>query len=115
MTKGEKKVLNGLLHKILEKRDGRCLKCGKTEWQMSHIYPKGRYRSMEFDPDNVKALCYACHLHWWHKNPIEAHEWLQIRMSDARLKRLKLMSQTTNKIDYKLIRLFLEQTLKEYD
>lgn len=26
-------------------------------------------------PRNLKALCYYCHLHWWHKNPIEAAEW----------------------------------------
>lgn len=25
----------------------------------------------------MKVLCYHCHLHWWHKNPVEAGLWFQ--------------------------------------
>jgi len=114
LSKTEKKTLNALLHQILELRDRACLRCGKPDFQMSHIYPKGRYRSMEFDPDNVKALCYSCHLHWWHKNPIEAKEWLDTVMPKKRLERLKLASQTRGgRFDYKLHKLFLEQEIKK--
>lgn len=49
---------------------GRCLKCGKERWlQVSHIAPKGQYPGSRHDPDNAFALCYYCHIHWWHKNP----------------------------------------------
>lgn len=30
---------------------------------------------MKWMPRNLKALCFFCHLHWWHKNPIEAGDW----------------------------------------
>lgn len=102
-----------LLHQIIELRDRACLRCGKPNFQMSHIYPKGRYGSMEFDPENIKALCVGCHLYWWHKNPIEAWEWLQIVIPKERLQRLKLASQISKKgFDYKLQKLFLEQQIK---
>jgi Bacteriophage Lambda NinG protein. len=115
MTKSEKKNIQKLLREIVFLRDGEaCLKCGKTEAiSLSHIYPKGRYRSMELDPDNLKPLCYACHLLWWHKNPIEAHEWLQTAIPKKRLDRLKLMANTSNKVpEYKLYKLWCEQEIK---
>ena len=115
-TPSQKKILYALIHKIIELRDKKCLRCGKPDFQMSHIYPKGRYRSMEFDPDNIKALCFSCHLGWWHKNPMEARDWLVTVIPRERLARLKLMSQTSGaKFDYKLQRLFLEQELKRYE
>jgi len=115
MSKSEKKTINGLLRKLIYARDGeRCLHCNKTErLQMSHIYPKGRYRRMEFDPDNLKLLCYYCHLQWWHKNPIESHEWLQTVIPKKRLDRLKLCANTVNKspFDFKLYKIFLEKEI----
>lgn len=42
----------------------------------SHIYPEGKYRSMRYDVDNMIGMCYKHHLHWWHKNPIEADNWV---------------------------------------
>lgn len=111
-TAHQKKVLNSLLHEILLLRDKKCLRCGKPEFQMSHIYPKGRYRLMEYEPDNLKALCYSCHLGWWHKNPIEAHEWLVTVILKKRLDRLKMMSNTQlAPFDYKLQKVYLEHEL----
>ena len=57
----------------------RCLKCGRTKlggWQIqaSHIKPKGTYRSMSADVDNIKALCSMCH-RWWHSSPTESGMW----------------------------------------
>jgi 5-methylcytosine-specific restriction endonuclease McrA len=117
MTKPEKKVLNELLHQILALRDKHCLRCGTTQkLQMSHIYPKGRYRKLEFDPDNVKYLCYNCHLNFWHKNPIEANAWLLTAIPEKRLQRLKLRSQTSGDgmRNYKLLKIILEQEIKIY-
>ena len=32
---------------------------------------------MKFDPDNMVAMCTQHHIYWWHKNPLDAHRWLQ--------------------------------------
>lgn len=112
MTAGEKKVLRILLRQILVLRDGECcMRCRTTEnLQMSHIYPKGKHRRMEMEPENIKFLCYRCHFHFWHKSPIEAWEWLGTVMPIDRLKRLKLRANMIDKspFDYRLYKLFLE-------
>lgn len=112
ISKHEKKELNSLIHQILEKRDQACLKCGNPEFQASHIYPKGSYRKLEFDPENIIALCYRHHLHWWHKNPLEAHDWINETYPD-RMKRLKLMTQSgAGTRNYKLLKVYLKNLLK---
>lgn len=78
MTRLERNKLKKLLHQLVVVRDKKCLHCGaKKILHASHIFPKGRYKDVEWDPDNVKALCYRCHLHWWHKDPLEAGEWFK--------------------------------------
>lgn len=111
----QKKTLNALIHELLLLRDKKCLRCGNPNFQASHIYPKGRYKKLEFDPDNIKALCFSCHLGWWHKNPIEAHEWLNLILPKERLARLKLRSQTTGdgSRDFKVLKLVLENEIKQ--
>lgn len=114
----QKKKLYALLHAIVRLRDGpRCLKCNRTDsLQLSHIYPKGRYKLMEFLSDNVKLLCMPCHLYWWHRNPIEAHEWLQVTIPVSRQKKLKLASLTyLGPFDAKLSILGLEYELASYE
>lgn len=110
-------ALMGLIRQILVARDGeKCLRCGTTErLQMSHIYPKGRYRGMEYYADNLKFLCFPCHFHFWHKHPLEASEWLKRVVPKERLDKLRLMSQTyLGKFDWKLHKLLLEADLKKY-
>lgn len=118
LTAHQKKTLKKLLNQACKLRDGEeCIKCGKTTTLCaSHIYPKGRERKMEWELDNVKTLCYACHIHWWHKHPMEAKDWIETVLSPERLNRLKLMSQSTEKIpvDYNLIKLDLENQIKKY-
>ena len=114
ISKTEKRELNRLLHEILRLRDRVCLKCGTDgTLQMSHIYPKGRYKGMEYEPLNVKLLCYGCHFHFWHKNPIEAHAWLASVMPKERLDYLKLRSQVVDSgmRNYKLLKIMLENEL----
>lgn len=116
-TPTQKKKLYALLHEIVRLRDGaKCLKCGRTDkLQLSHIYPKGRYKLMEYLLGNVKLLCLSCHLFWWHKNPIEAHEWLSGVVSKERLAYLKLCSNTyLGKFDPKLAIIELTQELKQF-
>lgn len=56
---------------------GICQKCGKEKWlTVSHIEPKGTFQHLRHDLRNVVALCGFCHIHWWHKNPREAEQWI---------------------------------------
>lgn len=116
MTKTQRLELNGLLHKLVRLRDGeKCLKCGKTtNLQLSHIYPKGSYRKLEFDSDNVKLLCWPCHFNFWHKHPMAAHDWLKLVVSKERIDRLRLRSQTTGdgSRDFKTLKIIILQEIK---
>ncbi len=115
-----KKVQKNKLHKLLREyvilRDKMCLRCGKTNnLHASHIYPRGKYPKMQFNPDNVKALCLGCHLYWWHKHPIEAKEWAEKALGKGRLNRLKKQANTINKIpwDFKEIESELKNKIGE--
>tara|TARA_Y100001937_G_scaffold103413_1_gene142576 strand:+ start:180 stop:542 length:363 start_codon:yes stop_codon:yes gene_type:complete len=117
MTKQQKTKLNKLVREYVILRDKRCLRCGKTNnLHASHIYPKGKYRKMQFDTDNVKALCLGCHLYWWHKSPIEAKEWAEKALGEERLDRLKKQANTINKnkLDFKLLKDELETKIKDF-
>jgi 5-methylcytosine-specific restriction endonuclease McrA len=60
---------------IVKKRDKICQRCGsKKELHCSHIINDWIDTRMSVDPDNMKLLCKACHLYWWHKRPKEAME-----------------------------------------
>ena len=70
---------------------------------------------MEWDPDNLKLLCVGCHIFWWHKEPLEAREWIEKVLPKERLNRLKLVTMSNTKIpfDYDLVKLYLEQEIKK--
>jgi len=112
MTKSQRTKLNKLLRQAMIHRDGeKCLKCGKTTAiHTSHIKSRQKYRKLAFDLDNVKPLCYKCHLHWWHKEPLEAGEWIKTAISYDRLKRLELKAKSINKakLEYQTIKERLE-------
>lgn len=98
MKKAERNKLHKLVREYVILRDKCCLRCGKTHiLHASHIYPRGKYRKMQYDTDNVKVLCLGCHLYWWHKHPIEASEWLETAIDKNRLNRLKKKANTINK------------------
>ena len=113
MTKAEKTKLNKLLREAMIRRDGeQCLRCGKTPVQMSHIKSKGKYRKLAFDLNNVKPLCLGCHLYWWHKEPLEAAEWVREKLPE-RIKYLEEKTRTIDKtkLDYKQIKRELENVI----
>jgi 5-methylcytosine-specific restriction endonuclease McrA len=70
--------LDMLAKAIVIERDGkRCLRCGATEdLHASHIFPKGKYPKLRFNTDNLKILCFDCHIGWWHQHPEEAGDWI---------------------------------------
>tara|TARA_R100000455_G_C6267629_1_gene123008 strand:+ start:285 stop:692 length:408 start_codon:yes stop_codon:yes gene_type:complete len=116
MTKAQKTKLNKLVREYVVLRDKVCLRCGKSDrLHASHIYPKGKFRKMQFNVDNVKALCLGCHLYWWHKHPIEAKEWAEKTLGKARLNRLKKEANSINKnkLDFKELETELKNKIGE--
>lgn len=56
-----------------------CQRCWKTSnLQCSHILSDGRDTRMSVMSDNMKLLCYNCHLSRWHKEPTETKDWMEI-------------------------------------
>jgi len=89
--------------RLAKERDNyTCQKCGKKPDKIdgSHVYPEGTYHGMSAEVDNIKALCSFCHLYWWHKNPLEARDWFEMKFPD-RYNRLKQMSRLIIKKDWK--------------
>lgn len=72
---------------------------------------------MQFNLDNVKALCVGCHLYWWHKHPIEAREWAEKTLGKDLLNRLKKQANTINKElwKYRDIKLDIEQKIINFE
>ena len=82
--KGSKTVLKKKLEKLvkdyIKKRDAYiCQHCHVgvegSNCHASHVIPVSRSGYLQFEPLNMKVLCYHCHLNWWHKHPIEAGKW----------------------------------------
>lgn len=77
-----KKKLEKLVKDFVKRRDEYiCQRCRKyvTGYgcHASHVIPVSAGNQFRFDPLNLKALCYNCHIHWWHKNPVEAGTWFK--------------------------------------
>lgn len=75
-----KKKLEILVKDYVKRRDNyTCHKCGKSlegsNCHASHVIPVSRSGYLQFEPLNMKVLCYHCHINWWHKHPIEAGKW----------------------------------------
>lgn len=71
------KKLDKLFSQYIRNRDKRCLRCGKKEnLQCAHIFSR-RHFNTRWDEENAVTLCYACHLHWAHKEPVEFTEFVK--------------------------------------
>jgi hypothetical protein len=83
-----------LAKRHVRERDGRCIMAGADgkacggNLQASHIFPEGIYHSMKFDPENMIGACYTHHFFWWHRNPLDAHNWLKKHLGETQYKRL---------------------------
>lgn len=117
------KELDSLLRQAIIKRDGKCAKCGRVydpqkpqAFHVSHVKPKGRYPGLRYDTCNVMLLCYHCHIHWWHKDPIAAAKWFD---EEFELRAWDLKGQIHNgdylkPYDFEVTREILKQKIKEY-
>ena len=75
-----KKKLEILVKDFVKRRDNyTCQRCGKivegSNCHASHVIPVSRSGYLQFEPLNMKVLCYHDHINWWHKHPIEAGKW----------------------------------------
>ena len=63
-----------------------CQKCNKyvegSNCHASHVLNVGTHKAFELDPENMKVLCGYCHLHWWHKDVLNATEWYKETFPD---------------------------------
>lgn len=78
--KGLKKKLENLVKDYVKKRDNyTCQHCHKkvegNNCHASHVIPVSRSGYLQFDPLNMKVLCYHCHINYWHKHPVDAGRW----------------------------------------
>lgn len=75
-----KKRLEKLVKDYVKVRDNyTCQYCGEvvsgSNCHASHVIPVSRSGYLQFEPLNMKVLCYHHHINWWHKHPIEAGQW----------------------------------------
>ncbi len=92
-------------HVIQRDRDV-CNWCGKTYIRLfgAHVLPKGSNPRLRFEPFNIMALCYACHLgnRGWHKDPMRAREWFEGKYP-GRYERLQIAASCAPKVDLPLL------------
>ena len=75
---------------ILKERGERCQWCGKSGIvHVAHLLPKGKYPRLRYVKENVALLCYHCHLHKFHKNPLEAFVWVSEKFGEKHIDYLK--------------------------
>lgn len=101
MNKKQHTILWNLLKSFVTLRDGqKCVVCGKKMrgLNLSHIFPRGQYPRLEFEPLNVFLQCPKHHLFWWHKNPIEAADWYNKTIPLTRRKKLLSLIKNYDKI-----------------
>lgn len=80
--KGLKKKLEKLVKDYVKVRDNyTCQRCGKkvegVNCHASHVIPVSRSGYLQFEPLNMKVMCYHDHINWWHKHPVESGQWFR--------------------------------------
>lgn len=84
------------------RRDGYCIRCGKTDGlQCAHIVSR-RYLSTRWDADNAVSLCSGCHIYMTHR-PLEWDVWVIKHMGEEAYAALKRRALKTAKPDYDAI------------
>lgn len=82
-----RKQLDELAALVVKNRDAfTCQRCQKKvsggNCHCSHVIPRSAGDALRWDTENMKVLCYFCHLRWWHKNPIAAYDWFTTTFPD---------------------------------
>ena len=105
------KTLDKLVSQIVRKR-GRCEMCSRTDTlQAAHIFSRRNF-NVRFDLENLLCLCYRCHFHIAHKEPVRFVSFVKEKLGEVKFKQLQIRADTSAKgQDLKLIKLYLEQKL----
>jgi ribosomal protein L37AE/L43A len=102
--------------KVFERDGWKCVKCGKSKvsgisvLQVAHVYPKGKYQRLRFEIDNLLSLCYACHMIWLHRNPMEFSSWFRANYPE-RARKLEFLKDAAAKVNVKEALSFARQGL----
>ena len=101
MKKKPKKIkenkIDALFSLYIRNRDKVCLKCGKKDnLQCAHIFSRVN-RSVRWFDDNCVTLCYACHMFWAHKNPVEFTEFVKQFLGETRYQNLRTLAKSIKK------------------
>ena len=106
--------LDILFASYIKARDKYCQRCGRmNSLQTAHFIGR-RNRAVRHDGENSCLLCFSCHQHF-HENPLEFVEWFKARLGDRNYDMLQARASRPQKIDRELIRLYLEQEIKNYE
>ena len=114
--KNLRKELDRLASKYIKLRDkNTCQWCGKMldnphAMHCSHVIPRSagdRYRWM---PENIKVLCFHCHISKWHKDPLAAKKWFKGKFPE----RFKVLERERKKGLKKFTIIELERLKDEY-
>jgi 5-methylcytosine-specific restriction endonuclease McrA len=98
------KKLDVLFSKWIRNRDGKCMKCGRTDGGLQCAHIAGR-RSLagRWNEKNAITLCYFCHLRWSHQNPLEFTEWLKKDLPEFYEEGLKVTKTTVKNLDLEVL------------
>jgi len=75
-----KKKLELAVKTYIKQRDNyTCQHCHKkvegSNCHASHILSVGAHSNMQFEPRNMKVLCFHCHRQFWHGDPALSSHW----------------------------------------
>lgn len=115
MTQKERKRLIKKCDKLFSqyiRSIGRCEMCGKrTTLACAHIFSR-KNMSVRWDPDNALCLCYRCHIHVAHKEPIRFTEFVKKKLG-KKYDPLRMRADIPVKgQDLNAIKIYLETLLK---
>ncbi len=79
----------------------------------SHFYTRS-FKSTRFDPDNAACFCKRCH-DYMGKHPAEHDAWFLKRLGQKRFDLLTLRANTPQKVDEKLIEMWLKKEIKKLE
>jgi len=103
MKKTTKRGLIKKIDKIVSEHvraRGSCARCGKgaeqVTLQCAHIFSR-RNMSVRFDEENCLSLCFACHFHWAHREPILFTEFVKNYLGEERFSQLMMKSTMIKK------------------
>lgn len=98
MRGGKMRSIDNMFSRVIRARDRICQHCGTDKsLQCSHVLPR-TYLSVRWNTDNAIALCYRCHIYWWHKYPHDASQWFDSRWP-GRYQALRELSDRHIKLD----------------